>query len=103
MEGQSKKRYRLPGKGLPARLIALAMLLLLSGSLSGCSVQQPDPEDGRMKIVTTIFPQYDFARAIAGPDGLADITMLLSPGEEIHSYEPTPLDIRRIQECDLFI
>lgn len=81
----------------------LVMSALMLTGLSGCSVAHTDPEDGRMKIVTTIFPQYDFARAISGPDELADVTMLLSPGEEVHSYEPTPLDIRRIQECDLFI
>lgn len=53
------------------------------------------------KIVATSFPQYDFARQIAGEK--ADITMLLSPGSESHSYEPSPQDIIKIQESDLFI
>ena len=52
-------------------------------------------------MVTTIFPQYDFVRQIAG--GRADLKMLLKPGEESHSYEPTPQDIIAIQNCDLFI
>ena len=55
----------------------------------------------RMQIVATIFPQYDFARQIVGD--YADVYMLLKPGEEIHSYEPTPQDIKMIQNCDLFI
>jgi len=55
----------------------------------------------RMQIVATIFPQYDFARQIVGD--YADVSMLLKPGEEIHSYEPTPQDIKMIQNCDLFI
>ena len=55
----------------------------------------------RMQIVATIFPQYDFARQIVGD--YADVYMLLNPGEEIHSYEPTPQDIKMIQNSDLFI
>ena len=55
----------------------------------------------RIQIVATIFPQYDFARQIVGD--YADVYMLLKPGEEIHSYEPTPQDIKMIQNSDLFI
>ena len=54
-----------------------------------------------ISIVTTIFPQYDFCREITG--NLAGITMLLPPGAESHSYEPTPQDILKIKNCDLFI
>ena len=66
-------------------------------------MKQEEPDDGKLKIVTTIFPQYDFVRAIAGGTGAVNVRMLLSPGEEVHSYEPTPLDIKEIQNCDLFI
>lgn len=52
-------------------------------------------------IVTTSFAPYDFARQIAGDR--ADVIMLLAPGEESHTYEPTPGDIMKIGECDLFI
>ena len=55
----------------------------------------------KLKVVTTIFPPYDFAREIAGDR--ADVTMLLKPGGDIHSFEPTPQDIALISECDLFI
>lgn len=55
----------------------------------------------KLSIVTTIFPQYDFARQIVGDK--ADLHMLLKPGAEFHSYEPTPQDIKTIQESDLFI
>ena len=57
--------------------------------------------EGRLQVVATVFPCYDFARQTAGD--AADVRMLLKPGEEIHSYEPTPSDIRSIQNCDLFI
>lgn len=55
----------------------------------------------RTTIVTTTFAPYDFARQIAGDR--ADVIMLLAPGEESHTYEPTPGDIMKIEECDLFI
>ena len=54
-----------------------------------------------MSIVTTIFPTYDFARNIAGDK--CEVTLLLKPGEESHSYEPAPQDILKIKECDVFI
>ena len=57
--------------------------------------------EARPEIVCTSFPCYDFARAVAGD--AADIRMLIKPGSEVHSYEPTPADIMAIAECDLFI
>ena len=112
---EAKKRKRLLGsprntlstasyrKVIFLRLIAIA-LLFSSVSITGCgAAQEPQSDDGRMKIVTTIFPPYDFARAISGNGEMADITMLLSPGEEVHSYEPTPMDIKKIQGSDLFL
>ena len=54
-----------------------------------------------MKVVATLFPQYDFARQIAGEH--ADVTLLLPPGVESHSYEPTPADIIMIGKADLFL
>lgn len=53
------------------------------------------------KVVTTIFAPYDFARQIVGDK--MDITMLLKPGMESHSYEPTPQDIIQIENCDVFV
>ena len=58
-------------------------------------------KDGRISVVTTIFPPYDFVREIAGDE--VNLTMLLKPGEETHSYEPTPQDIIDIQNSDVFI
>lgn len=92
-----------------AVMAACLAVMLLAGLISGCggtaSAGLPDRDqntsEDRLQVVTTIFPQYDFARQISG--GSADVRMLLKPGEEIHSYEPTPQDIRMIQNCDLFI
>lgn len=55
----------------------------------------------KLKIVTTVFPQYDFARQVGGE--YAEVSMLLKPGAETHSFEPTPQDIKAVQNADLFI
>jgi len=54
-----------------------------------------------LKITATIFPVYDFTRAVTGE--LNRLTMLVPPGASIHSYEPSIADIERIDECDIFI
>lgn len=66
---------------------------------SGCTVQQPT-DDGKLTVVTTIFAPYDFVRQIVGDK--ARVIMLLPPGVESHSYEPTPSDIIEIENADLF-
>ena len=58
-------------------------------------------EKERLSVVATSFAPYDFARQIG--KGRAETTMLLSPGEESHTYEPTAADIMKIQNCDVFI
>ena len=77
-------------------LLALCLLFLLCS----CSVPKA-PESGKLQIVTTNFPPYDFARQIAGD--CAEVTMLLSPGQESHTFEPTPQDVIRLTQADLFI
>jgi zinc transport system substrate-binding protein len=57
--------------------------------------------DGRFTVVTTVFPAYDFVREIAGT--AVELSILLPPGLESHSFEPTPRDIIRIQNSALFI
>ena len=85
-------KYRIPA--------ALTATLLLTASLIACGGSAPR-EDGRLKIIATSFPGYDLARAAAGD--LAEVSLLLPPGTESHSYEPTPRDILNVQNCDLFI
>ena len=84
-------------KGISLLLCAL----LLLGVLSGCAQQSIDPDDGKLHIVTTIFAPYDFAREIGGED--VSVTMLLKPGSEVHSYEPSPKDIIAIRNADVFV
>ena len=84
-------------KFIPSALVLLACAF----ALAGCGQKNKPADDGRLSVVTTIFPPYDFARAIAG--GKAEITMLLPPGAETHSFEPRPQDIIKIQKCGVFI
>ena len=79
-----------------------AILLCLCLMLCGCTAEPEKPHDEtKLQIVCTSFPAYDFAREIAGDR--AELTLLIKPGSEVHSYEPTPKDMIRIQESDLFI
>ncbi len=80
--------------------IAVSLTVLL---MTGCtSLQQKETTStDKLQIVATLFPQYDFARQIAGDQ--AEVTLLLPPGAESHSYEPTPADLVKINEADLFI
>lgn len=85
--------------GMRTLVFAIITAMLL-GIFSACSDRIGDGEK-KLKIVTTLFPQYDFARQIVGEQ--ADVTLLLTPGSESHTYEPTPKDILKIQNADIFI
>lgn len=80
------------------RTLSFVLSLALAFSLVGCGKQET--ESGKLRVVTTLFPYYDFARAIAGDK--AEVTLLLAPGREAHSFEPTPLDALTIAEADVF-
>lgn len=98
-------------KSVTAIVLAGCMALMAAGctgtgssntaSADGSADSADKASDGKISVVTTIFPPYDFVREIAGDQ--ADIKMLLKPGEETHSYEPTPQDIIAIQNSDVFI
>ena len=79
----------------------LVLLAMLTAVCSGCAGVASKADDGKISIVATIFPQYDFARRIAGDK--AEVRMLLKPGMEAHTYEPSPKDIIGISKCDLFL
>ena len=100
-EGRHIMKFRKTYKRKQAAVLLSVFLLVTS--VAGCQRVGAVKETGEEKVnvVTTIFPQYDFVRQIAGDN--VEVSMLLKPGEETHSYEPTPQDILKIQNCDLFI
>jgi zinc transport system substrate-binding protein len=77
-------------------LAALCLVLLCS-----CGTAAGESDTTSVSVITTVFPQYDFARQVGGE--LVSAQMLLPPGAESHDFEPTPQDIIAIQNCDLFI
>ena len=81
-------------------LTIILVAALLCGALSACSPDTQEPEAG-LSVVSTVFAPYDFARELVGDKG--SVSLLLPPGAESHSYEPSPKDIIAIQNCDVFI
>ncbi len=83
------------------KFIAIAAAWTLCGTmLSGCGTQQNDT----LKIVTTVYTTYDFAKQLtASYEQPVEVKLLLTPGGESHSYEPTPNDVAAVQSCDLFV
>ena len=82
------------------RLFAVLLALTLAAGLCGCADRQR-AEDGRLQVVCSVFPYYDFARQIGGDD--VDVTLLVAAGKETHSFEPTPLDVITLSQADVFL
>ena len=89
-----------------AYLLCLLLTVCLFAACGGNTPEGagPDGSGEPIRIVTTIFPLYDWVREILGDEAdAADITMLLDSGVDLHSYQPTAADILKISTCDLFI
>jgi zinc transport system substrate-binding protein len=82
-------------------LFSISIILIF---VSGCTQKKNNnvqSKNGKITITATIFPPYDFVRAIA--EDKVNLSMLLPPASESHSFEPTPKDIITIQNSDVFI
>ena len=83
---------------------SLALLLVFSFVISlfaGCDTSKENASDVSVTVITTLFPLFDFARVITdGTD--AEVSLLLPPGVESHSFEPSPADVIAIQRSDVF-
>ena len=85
--------------------LAAGLALLCSCGKSGNDRQGTDTAaDDKIRVVATIFPEYDWAREIVG-DGNdnVDVELLVKNGADLHSYQPTVDDIMKISSCDVFI
>lgn len=85
--------------------LPLALSLSLAWLLAGCEAgndakNRQEPKQG-IVVVATLFPQYDFAREIVGE--LGTVELLLDPGMESHSFDPTTADMKQINEADIFL
>mgnify|MGYP004689997567 CR=1 FL=1 len=79
--------------------IALAVAVFMVG----CKGNDLPVDDGKLKIVTTIFPEYDWVKQIAGDSNNLDITFLMKNGGDLHSYSPSAEDILKISSCDMLV
>lgn len=79
----------------------ISIFLLFVVTFVFCSCGEVERSTGKTSVVTTIFPYYDYARSVS--KGTCDVDMLLKPGSDVHSFEPTPSDILKIRNADLFI
>ncbi|MBR6698289.1 MAG: zinc ABC transporter substrate-binding protein [Lachnospiraceae bacterium] len=82
------------------KIYILLMIMLLAFAVCGCKNGKSE-DNGKINVVATIFPEYDFIRQIAGDK--VNLTLLLPPGSESHSFEPTPKDIVTINKAQLFV
>ncbi len=95
----NKKWYLLAG--FMAAFLAFSAFAIVN--LSGCrsTASEATREHKKIRVVASLFPQFDFARQIAS--GRAEVDLLLPPGVESHSFDPSPADILRISGADVFL
>lgn len=84
-------------------IILAVVMALLCLAACGQNKSKYSSKNDKIKVVTTIFPEYDWVREIAGENSNVDITTLLDNGVDLHSYQPTAEDIMKISSCDMFI
>ncbi|MGV3328448.1 metal ABC transporter solute-binding protein, Zn/Mn family [Streptococcus suis] len=77
------------------------LFLSVSALLLGACGNSTASEDGKLNIVTTFYPVYEFTKQVAGDE--ANVDLLVKAGTEVHDYEPSAKDIARIQEADAFV
>lgn len=86
------------------RLSALVCACTLSFSLlTGCGTQPADTaaDDGRLRVLTSFYPMYDFACKIGGD--CIDVTNMVPSGTEPHDWEPSTNDLKNLEKADVFI
>ncbi len=88
-------------------IFVMVAVVMMVCSLSACGMGNDTyakSGDDKLKIVTTIFPEYDWVMNVLGDNpAKAEVTMLLDNGVDLHSYQPTADDIMKISNCDMFI
>ena len=79
----------------------LTFILLTSLLLSAGCIMPQEKESGKIKIVTTFYPLYEFSKRIGGEK--VDVSILVPAGVEPHEWEPLPRDIINIQSARIFV
>lgn len=80
-------------------IVTISMIL----GMAGCGKITEKEDNYRLKIVTSLFPYYDMARAVIGDVKGIDLKMTVTPGQDSHSFEPTPSDVIQMENADVLI
>lgn len=81
---------------------AISAVLISTALFTGCQSVQPQ-NDGKINIICTVFPAYDWTKQIVGNSDNVNLTYLLGNGSDLHNFQPTADDIIKISDCDIFI
>lgn len=90
-------------KAIKVALAAGVLCGVIFGSIKLLELTKKKEVQKKYSVISTSFPGYDFARAVAGKNTDIDVKMLLKPGAESHTFEPTPQDILAIKNSNLFV
>lgn len=83
--------------------VYILTLLCLAACLSGCGRAEKKESGERLRVVCTVFPEYDWLRALtAGADNV-ELTLISKNGTDMHSYQATARDLVKIASCDLLV
>ena len=83
------------------RILTLLLAAAVALPLCACAPAGEEAEDGRLQVVCSLFPYYDFVREIGG--AYVSPRLLVAAGREAHSFEPTPMDVIRVSRADVFV
>lgn len=86
------------------KLCSVFLIILMCLGVTGCSVtEDKENQSYKLNIVTSMFPYYDITRSVIGDVKGINLELAVKPGQDSHSFEPTPAEVIKIQEADLFI
>ncbi len=85
------------------RIISILFILVLLGSQTACVGAQQHADDGKITIVATTFPEYDWLQQLTAGSDRIELKLLIDTGVDLHSYQPSVSDIVTIATCDVFV
>lgn len=88
-------------KKISVGLIAVVALGLLGACSSNKDAKVSNDKDGKLEIVTTFYPMYDFTKNIVGDE--ANVKLMIPAGSEPHDYEPSAKDMTEAHDADVFV
>ena len=94
-------------RGKIAAAAVLAATVLVVGGVTGYGLHragaasQTFEDDGRLKVMASFYPMYDFARKVGGDK--VEVKDMVPAGTEPHDWEPAAVDIRNLEDADVFV